>query len=171
MVNGWLGWSVGLVESLLTRHDDAMDDELTEHELAHLGCIFLDEVDDARRAELIAKVKEPFGHESGPKQILYLGGPNDGWLVTGRRAEGVLYVYANGGELKVGQRAHDSPRYYVELMQAGFDGNAIRALGLRLEPVVYQLESLGDPIIARFLGWYRDVHDEHGNHIEPAETD
>jgi hypothetical protein len=147
-----------------------MDEDLSEWELAHLGCIFLGEVDDVRRTELIARVKDPFGHDSGSKRILYLGGPNNGWLVTGRFAESMLSMYANGGQPQVGQRVHDSPRYYVELMQAGLDGGAIKRLGLRLEPVVYQLESLDDPIIVRFLGWYSELHDEHGNHTEPPST-
>ena len=106
-----------------------------------------------------------------PKRILYLGGPNDGWLVTGRHAEGTLFLFAGGGEPSVGQRIHDSPRYFLELMQAGFNGEVIKQFGLRVEHVVYRLESLGDPIIVRFLGWYSELHDEHGNHIEPAATD
>lgn len=80
-------------------------------------------------------------------------------------------MFAGGGEPQVGQRVHDSPRYYAELSQAGFEHEAIEGFGLRVEWVVDRLESLGDPIIARFLGWYSDLHDEHGNHIEPAPTD
>lgn len=145
-----------------------IDAELSLDELATVGRLALFHADPESRRRMIAVAKGQLDEKQAFKRLLFLGGPNDGWLETGRQAEGTLWVFASGGTPAIGQRIHAAPRYGIELMQHGIDHERQRELGLRLEQAVYQLESVGDPIIARFLGWYSELHDEQGNHIEPA---
>lgn len=142
------------------------DDKLSMVELAQIGEILLQGVPKEHRDQLISIIRggKPC------RRLLCIDGPSHGWLMTGQEAEGVLFVFSKGGgPLKVGQRIHGAPRYALELRQHGISEERLAELGFRTEFAVYRIEDLGDPIVARFIGWYSDLHDADGNHIDGSD--